>query len=55
LNNGDSTRYSTAVLEDVTKTPIFPSASRTNVADFLLRSAVGDTFIRQIAVVLDAK
>jgi hypothetical protein len=48
-------RYSTVVLEDVKKTPIFPSSSRANVADFLLRSAVGDTFIRQIAGVLDAK
>ncbi|ACU75369.1 NAD-dependent epimerase/dehydratase [Catenulispora acidiphila DSM 44928] len=55
LNNGDSTHYSTVALEDVKRTPIFPSASRTNVADFLLRSAVGNTFIRQIAVVLDAK
>lgn len=55
LNNGDSTRYSTAVLEDVTKTPVFPSTSRTNVADFLLRSAADATFIRQTAVVLDAK
>jgi uncharacterized protein YbjT (DUF2867 family) len=55
LNNGDSTRYSTVALENVKKTPLFPSTSRANVADFLLRSAVGDTFIRQIAVVLDAK
>jgi uncharacterized protein YbjT (DUF2867 family) len=55
LNNGDSTRYSAAVLEDVKKTPIFPSTSRGNVADFLLRSAIGNTFIRQIAVVFDAK
>jgi len=55
LNNGDSMRYSTAVLEDVKKTPIFPSTSRTNVAEFLLRAAVGDAFIRQIAVVFDAK
>lgn len=55
LNNGDSARYSTVALENVKKTPLFPSTSRANVADFLLRSAVGDTFIRQIAVVLDAK
>lgn len=55
LNNGDSMRYSTVPLEDVKKTPLFPSTSRTNVADFLLRSAVGNTFIRQIAVVFDAK
>jgi uncharacterized protein YbjT (DUF2867 family) len=55
LNNGDSARYNTVALEDVTKLSIFPSASRANVADFLLRSAVEDTFIRQIAVVTDAK
>jgi uncharacterized protein YbjT (DUF2867 family) len=55
LNNGDSTRYNAVSLEDATKLPIFPSASRANVADFLLRSAVEDTFIRQIAVVTDAK
>ncbi|MEY9894660.1 putative NADH-flavin reductase [Catenulispora sp. MAP5-51] len=55
LNNGDSMRYSSVALEDIKKTPIFPSTSRTNVADFLLRSAVGNTFIRQIAVVFDAK
>ncbi len=36
LNNGDSARYNTVALEDVTKLSIFPSASRANVADFLL-------------------
>jgi hypothetical protein len=55
LNNGDSTRYNAVALEDVTKLSIFPSTSRANVADFLLHSAVEDTFIRQIAVVIDAK
>jgi uncharacterized protein YbjT (DUF2867 family) len=55
LNDGGSTRYTAAVLEDVKKLPIFPSTSRANVADFLLRSAVGDSYIRQIAVVTDAK
>jgi hypothetical protein len=35
--------------------PLFPSTSRANVADFLLRSAVEDAFVRQIAVVTDAK
>jgi hypothetical protein len=55
LNNGDSTRYNAVALEDVTKLPIFPSTSRANVADFLLRSAVEDTFVRHIAVVTDAK
>lgn len=43
------------MLEDVKKLPVYPSTSRGNVADFLLRSAVGDTFIRQTAVVLDAR
>jgi len=55
LNNGDSTRYNAVSLEDVTKLPIYPSTSRANVADFLLHSAAEDTFIRQIAVVTDAK
>jgi uncharacterized protein YbjT (DUF2867 family) len=55
LNNGDSSRYSTVELRDVRKTPLFPSTSRGNVADFLLRSAVQGTYIRQTAVVLDAK
>ncbi|WP_435131106.1 NAD(P)-dependent oxidoreductase [Actinacidiphila sp. bgisy144] len=55
LNNGGSTRYSAAALEDVKKMPLFPSTSRTNVADFLLRSAVGSTFIRRTAVVIDVK
>jgi putative NADH-flavin reductase len=55
LNNGDSSHYSTVELGDVKKTPLFPSASRGNVADFLLRSAVQGTYIRQTAVVLDAK
>jgi putative NADH-flavin reductase len=55
LNNGDSTRYNAVALEDVTRMPLFPSTSRANVADFLLRSAVEDAFVRQIAVVTDAK
>ena len=55
LNNRDSTRYTAVVLEDVTKLPILPSASRANVADFLLHSAVEDTFIRQTVVVTDTK
>ena len=55
LNNDDSTRYSTVMLEDVKKMPIFPLTSRANSPDFLLRSAVGGTFIRKIAVVLDAR
>ncbi len=55
LNNRDSTRYTATVLENVTKLPILPSASRANVADFLLHSAVENTFIRQIVVVTDTK
>jgi putative NADH-flavin reductase len=55
LNDRDRDRYSTGVLEDVAKMPAFPSTSRSNVADFLLRSAVEDTFIRQIVVVTDTK
>lgn len=53
LNNGGSTRYHAVALADVAKMPVFPTASRANVAEFLLRSAVEDTFVRQIAVVTD--
>ena len=55
LNDRDGSRYTAVVLEDVTKLPILPSASRANVADFLLHSAVEDTFIRQTVVVTDTK
>jgi uncharacterized protein YbjT (DUF2867 family) len=55
LNNRDSTRYTATVLEDVMKLPIFPSTSRANVAAFLFRAAVEDTFIRQTVVVTDTK
>jgi putative NADH-flavin reductase len=55
LTNGDSSHYASVALEEVTKTPIFPLTSRANVADFLLRSAVEGTFIRQIAVVTNIK
>jgi putative NADH-flavin reductase len=55
LNDRDSSRYTAVVLEDVTKLPILPSASRANVADFLFHSAVEDTFIRQTVVVTDTK
>jgi uncharacterized protein YbjT (DUF2867 family) len=55
LNNGPVSRYTEIVLEDVAKLPIFPSTSRENVADFLLRSAVEGTFIRQTVVVTNDK
>jgi uncharacterized protein YbjT (DUF2867 family) len=55
LNDRDGSRYTAVALEDVTKLPILPSASRANVADFLLHSAVEDTFIRQTVVVTDTK
>jgi putative NADH-flavin reductase len=55
LNDRGSTRYTEVVLEDVTKLPIFPSTSRSHVADFVLRSAVEGTFIRQTVVVIDTK
>jgi uncharacterized protein YbjT (DUF2867 family) len=55
LNDRDSSRYTAVAVEDVTKLPILPSASRANVADFLLHSAVEDTFIRQTVVVTDTK
>ncbi len=55
LNDRGGISYATIALEDVTKLPIIPSTSRASVADFLLHSAVEDTFIRQIAVVTDTK
>lgn len=55
LNDRDGTPYTAAALEDVSKLPLFPSTSRANVAEFLLHSAVEGTFMRQIAVVIDAK
>jgi uncharacterized protein YbjT (DUF2867 family) len=55
LNDGVGSRYTAIALEDVTTLPILPSTSRANVADFLLHSAVENTFIRQIVVVTDTK
>lgn len=55
LNDRESTRYAAVTLDEVTKLPIFPATSRTNVAQFLLDSAVQHSFIRQIVVVTDAK
>ncbi|HLN67199.1 MAG TPA: NAD(P)-binding oxidoreductase, partial [Streptosporangiaceae bacterium] len=55
LNNKDITRYTAVTLEDAKKLPIFPSSSRANVAEFLLHSAVQDTFIRQTVIVTDTK
>jgi uncharacterized protein YbjT (DUF2867 family) len=55
LNDRNSSRYTAVALEDVTKLPVLPSTSRTNVAEFLLDSAVEDTFVRQIVVVTDTK
>jgi hypothetical protein len=55
LNDKNITRYTAVTLEDAMKLPIFPSTSRANVAEFLLRSAVQDTFIRQTVVVTDTK
>ncbi len=55
LNNRGSAPYTAAALENIKKMPVFPSTSRSNVADFLLRCAVEDTFIRQTVVVTDTK
>lgn len=55
LNNGTHPSYTAAALDDVTKLPLVPSTSRTNVARFLLHTAVEGTYIRRIAVVTDAK
>lgn len=51
----ESDRYSAIALEDAAKLPIYPTTSRANVADFLLHSAVEGPFVRQIAVVTDAR
>jgi putative NADH-flavin reductase len=55
LNDRARPRYTAAVLDDIPKMPVFPSTSRSNVADFLLRSAVDHTFIGQTVVVTDTK
>jgi uncharacterized protein YbjT (DUF2867 family) len=55
LNDGVGSRYAAVALEDVTTLPVLPSTSRANVADFLLRSAVENKFIRQVVVVTDTK
>jgi putative NADH-flavin reductase len=55
LNDRDNTRYTAVILENATKLPIFPSTSRANVAEFVLQSAVQNSFIRQTVVVIDAK
>jgi putative NADH-flavin reductase len=55
LNDRAGGGYTAISLEDVTTLPILPSTSRENVADFLLHSAVNDTFTRQIVVVTNSK
>lgn len=55
LNDRAGVGYTAIALADVDKLPILPSTSRVNVADFLLRSAVEHTFIRQIVVVTNTK
>ncbi|MCU1476398.1 MAG: NAD(P)-dependent oxidoreductase [Subtercola sp.] len=55
LNDKDITRYTAVTLEDATKLPIFPTTSRANVAEFLLHSAIQNSFIRQTVIVTDAK
>jgi uncharacterized protein YbjT (DUF2867 family) len=55
LNDRAGGGYTTIALGDVTTLPILPSTSRANAADFLLRSAVENTFIRQVVVVTNTK
>ncbi len=55
LNDRAGGGYTAIALADVRKLPILPSTSRVNVADFLLRSAVENTFMRQIVVVTNTK
>ncbi|UTT38630.1 SDR family oxidoreductase [Glutamicibacter mishrai] len=55
LNDHAGKSYTATELDNVSKLPLVPATSRASVADFLLRSAVDGTFIRQIAVVTDKK
>ncbi|AXL91847.1 epimerase [Streptomyces sp. CB09001] len=55
LNDRAASRYSEVVLDDVKKLPVYPSTSRSHVADFLLRTAVEGTHTRQTVVVIDGK
>lgn len=55
LNDRDAARYTAVTLENATKLPILPSTSRANVAEFLLHTAVRNSFVRQTVVVTDAK
>lgn len=55
LNDRVGGRYTARALEDVTTVPMLPSTSRANVADFLLRAAAENAFIRQTVVVTDTK
>lgn len=55
LTNRAGTRYVATPLADVAGLPVLPTTSRSNVADFLLDSAVNETSIRQITVVTDTK
>ncbi|MDQ0612718.1 putative NADH-flavin reductase [Microbacterium sp. W4I4] len=55
LNDGKSTRYDAVTLEKAKKLPLFPTTSRTNVAEFLLDTAVQGGFVRQTVVVTDAR
>lgn len=54
LNDKATNRYTAVALGDVTRMPLFPQTSRTNVAGFLLHTAVHGTYIRETVVVTDA-
>jgi putative NADH-flavin reductase len=55
LNDRDNSRYAAVTLDEASKLPLFPSTSRTNVAEFALRAAVDGSFIHQTVVVTDTK
>ncbi|MCU1526739.1 MAG: putative flavin reductase [Frondihabitans sp.] len=55
LNDKATNRYTAVILGDAKKLPLFPWTSRTNVAEFLLHTAVRGTFIRETVIVTDAK
>lgn len=55
LNDKAISQYTAVTLEAAKKLPLFPWTSRTNVAEFLLHTAVHGTFIRETVIVTDTK
>ena len=53
LNDRAIARYNAVSLNNAKRLPLFPSTSRTNVAEFLLEVAINGTYIREIVIVTD--